>query len=141
MSGKIFLYVGCLVALLGVFALCVGEGPIPIIAGLSSVVSGLFLVFYGEIGKAVNQLRVYTIADFNLRHGQAEEAAPASLDEARKRRMPRLSTTIFQVGEEVVHKFYGTKMKVEAIEGNKIVCDRGLFAGYAKYDASELKRP
>lgn len=37
--------------------------------GIGSTISGFCLFFFGAIGKAVNEIRNYTIADFNLKHG------------------------------------------------------------------------
>lgn len=37
--------------------------------GIGSTISGFCLFFFGAIGKAVNEIRNYTIAGFNLKHG------------------------------------------------------------------------
>lgn len=44
----------------------------------------------------------------------------------------------FKMGDYVIHKKYGEKMKVVGVRGNRINCDRGWFSGITTYDASEL---
>lgn len=46
--------------------------------GIGSVISGFCFFFFGAIGKAVNEIRNYTITDFNLRHEIKTEAASTS---------------------------------------------------------------
>lgn len=105
--------------------------------GIGSVISGFCFFFFGAIGKAVNDIRNHTIADFNIRYSIASAAEAQQTSEVKKEE--DVVTHNFQIGDEVIHVKFGTKMKISGIRGNRITCDRGFFSGLATYNASDLK--
>lgn len=105
--------------------------------GLSSVISGFCFFFFGAIGKTVNDIRNYTIADFNIRHSIESVVESQQTSEVEKEE--DVVTHNYQIGDEVIHIKFGTKMKIAGIHGNRITCDRGFLTGLATYNASELK--
>lgn len=105
--------------------------------GIESVISGFCLFFFGAIGKTVNDIRNYTIADFNIRHSIASVVESQQTSEVKKEE--EVVTHNFKIGDEVIHTKFGTKMKVAGVHGNRITCDRGFLTGLATYNASELK--
>ena len=110
--------------------------------GIGSVISGFCFFFFGAIGKAVNDIRNHAIADFNIRHSISEAVASEQSKEAvqsDKNGQEEVIFHNFQIGDEVIHIKFGTKMKIAGIHGNRITCDRGFLTGLATYNASELK--
>lgn len=120
------------------------EAKIILYSGYAEVISGIFLLFFSAIGEAINDIRIHTIADFNLRHEdieatKMEEKEQIANENQSTCKKEELITYNFKMGDYVTHKKYGGKMKVVGIKNNSIACDRGWFSGTVSIDASELE--
>lgn len=104
--------------------------------------SGMVSIFFGEIGKAIDDIRNHTIADFNLRYNLAEPVqgsfAAAPAPQATPNGMQQPVTRGFKVGDKVVHIKDGKILTVKGVKGNRIICEAGFFSGLSTYNAEEL---
>lgn len=66
-------------------------------------------------------------------------SAPSSPYQIFTEKVKEVVTHTFKVGNKVVHKKFGTVMKIVGIHNNRITCDRGWLIGLATYDASKLE--
>ena len=100
--------------------------------GITSVISGFFFFFFAAIGKAVNEIRILSMADFYLRHEDT--------DVAKKEQEPeKIVAHAFKVGDKLLHKATMKQVRVIGINNNRITCEEGFFSGATIYDASELE--
>ena len=102
--------------------------------GITSIISGFFFFFFAAIGKAVNEIRILSMADFYLRHEDTDVAKKEQELEPEK-----IVAHAFKVGDKLLHKATMKQVRVIGINNNRITCEEGFFSGATTYDASELE--
>lgn len=104
-------------------------------SGIAGVISGIFFLFFGAIGRAINDIRIHTIADFNLRYEDVE----ATKIEDRKKQMTEENQTKYKKGDRLIHKTSGDEVLVVGVDGHRFICEREFLSGQTTYDESELE--
>ena len=71
--GGVSIFVGVIIFIVGLgLPSSFNNAPNFIALGIGIIFLGFSILFFGAIGKAVNDIRNCTIADFNLRHSDAK---------------------------------------------------------------------
>ena len=99
------------------------------------MISGIFLLFFGAIGRAINDIHVHTIADFNLRHDDVE----ATRMEEEKEQIAKKNQSKYKKGDRLIHKASGDEVVVVGADGHRFICEREFLLGQAIYDETELE--
>lgn len=104
-------------------------------SGIAGVFSSLFLLSFGAIGRAINDIRIHTIADFNLRYEDVE----ATRIEERKEQIAEENQPKYKKGDRLIHKASGDEVLVVGVDGHRFICEREFLSGQTTYDESELE--
>lgn len=104
-------------------------------SGIAGVISGIFLLFFGAIGRAINDIHVHTIADFNLRHDDVE----ATRMEEEKEQIAKKYQSKYKKGDRLIHKASGDEVVVVGVDGHRFICEREFLSGQTTYDETELE--
>lgn len=134
-----------------------------IYSGIAEVVSGIFLLFFSAIGKAINDIRIHTIADFNLRHEDIEatnieedsseqttydmsELEPITKNQSRnvEENATNISGEDFKIGDIVELKSNQVQYKIVGFDGDKFVqCEpvkKGIFDNFKAFKRNEIRK-
>ena len=103
-------------------------------SGIAGVISGIFLLFFGAIGRAINDIHVHTIADFNLRHDDVEATRMEEKEQIAKKNQSK-----YKKGDRLIHKASGDEVVVVGADGHRFICEREFLSGQAIYDETELE--
>ena len=134
-----------------------------IYSGIAEVVSGIFLLFFSAIGKAINDIRIHTIADFNLRHEDIEatnmeedsseqttydmsELEPITKNQSRnvEENATNISGEDFKIVDIVELKSNQVQYKIVGFDGDKFVqCEpvkKGIFDNFKAFKRNEIRK-
>ena len=132
--------------------------------GIGSAFSGFCLFFFGAIGKAINEIRNYIIADFNLRNEHTVESAkatqvdrtsqsvgatPSKTDTQEVKEEKELTTfDDLSVGDTVKHLASGKLFKIIGVPGYGFIqCEptnkdllAKIFDSYTSFKRNEIEK-
>lgn len=132
-------------------------------SGIAGVFSGIFLLFFSAIGEAINDIRIHTIADFNLRHEDIEatnmeensseqttydmsELEPITKNQSRniEENATNISGEDFKIGDIVELKSNQVQYKIVGFDGDKFVqCEpvkKGIFDNFKAFKRNEIRK-
>lgn len=108
--------------------------------GAGAFISGLLFLLLSSIGKALNELRNYTVVSFNLKYQDKNDTQTSHEQKDVQDETNNIKLDSLKIDDVVVDKKTKAEMKVTEIDGRTIYCYAGFIGGTKKFDITEIEK-